>query len=108
MTTSLLDTLRGGLIVSCQPVDNGPLDSIPAIVGFALAARDGGARALRIEGADNVAAVTKACDLPIIGIVKRDQPTSPVRINLPIRVFHLVIEFERYEMDQLVDHCSKK
>jgi len=81
MTTSLLDTLRGGLIVSCQPVDNGPLDSIPAIVGFALAARDGGARALRIEGADNVAAVAKACDLPIIGIVKRDLSTSPVRIT---------------------------
>ncbi len=81
MTTSLLDTLRGGLIVSCQPVDNGPLDSIPAIVGFALAARDGGARALRIEGADNVAAVAKACDLPIIGIAKRDLPNSPVRIT---------------------------
>jgi N-acetylmannosamine-6-phosphate 2-epimerase / N-acetylmannosamine kinase len=81
MTISLLDTLRGGLIVSCQPVDNGPLDSIPAIVGFALAARDGGARALRIEGADNVAAVAKACDLPIIGIVKRDLSTSPVRIT---------------------------
>ncbi len=76
-----LTDLQGGLIVSCQPVDDGPLDTIPAIVAFAQAASNGGARALRIEGADNVAAVAKACDLPIIGIIKRDLPDSPVRIT---------------------------
>lgn len=81
MSTSLLEGLDGGLIVSCQPVDDGPLDTIPSIVAFALAARDGGARALRIEGADNVAAVAKACDLPIVGIVKRDLDGFPVRIT---------------------------
>ncbi|HTO27538.1 MAG TPA: N-acetylmannosamine kinase, partial [Devosia sp.] len=62
--TQFLTDLQGGLIVSCQPVDDGPLDTIPGIVAFAQAARNGGARALRIEGADNVAAVAKACDLP--------------------------------------------
>jgi len=76
-----LDRLEGGLIVSCQPVDDGPLDTVPSIVAFALAARNAGARALRIEGAENVAAVTAACDLPVIGIVKRDLPDSPVRIT---------------------------
>ena len=80
-----LTDLAGGLIVSCQPVDDGPLDTIPAIVAFAQAASNGGARALRIEGADNVAAVAAAvaaaCDLPIIGIIKRDLPDSPVRIT---------------------------
>jgi N-acetylmannosamine-6-phosphate 2-epimerase/N-acetylmannosamine kinase len=79
--TQFLSNLEGGLIVSCQPVDHGPLDTIPAIVAFAQAARDGGARALRIEGADNVAAVAKACELPIIGIIKRDLSDSPVRIT---------------------------
>ncbi|KKB86501.1 N-acetylmannosamine kinase [Devosia limi DSM 17137] len=81
MTVSLLERLEGGLIVSCQPVDDGPLDTVEAIVAFALAARDGGARALRIEGAVNVAAVAKACDLPIVGIVKRDLDGFPVRIT---------------------------
>lgn len=81
MTAPILDRLEGGLIVSCQPVDNGPLDTMPAIVAFALAARDGGARALRIEGADNVAAVVKACDLPVVGIVKRDLDGFAVRIT---------------------------
>ena len=79
--TQFLTNLQGGLIVSCQPVDDGPLDTIPGIVAFAQAARNGGARALRIEGADNVAAVAKACDLPIIGIIKRDLPSSPIRIT---------------------------
>lgn len=79
--SQFLTDLQGGLIVSCQPVDDGPLDTTAAIVALALAARNGGARALRIEGADNVAAVARACDLPIIGIIKRDLPDSPVRIT---------------------------
>ncbi|MHA6689788.1 putative N-acetylmannosamine-6-phosphate 2-epimerase [Devosia sp. A449] len=81
MTSSILQRLEGGLIVSCQPVDDGPLDTIPSIVAFALAARDGGARALRIEGAENVAAVVAVCDLPVVGIIKRDLDDSPVRIS---------------------------
>ncbi|HTN63179.1 MAG TPA: putative N-acetylmannosamine-6-phosphate 2-epimerase [Devosia sp.] len=76
-----LDCLDGGLIVSCQPVDDGPLDSVASIVAFALAARNAGARALRIEGAENVAGVAAACELPIIGIIKRDLPDSAVRIT---------------------------
>ncbi|MFC3703578.1 putative N-acetylmannosamine-6-phosphate 2-epimerase [Devosia honganensis] len=76
-----LEDLEGGLIVSCQPVDDGPMDSVATIVAFALAARDAGARALRIEGADNVAATVAACDLPVIGIVKRDLADSAVRIT---------------------------
>lgn len=77
----MLGNLEGGLIVSCQPVDGGPLDTVAAIVGYALAARNAGARALRIEGAEHVAAVSAACELPIIGIVKRDLNDSPVRIT---------------------------
>lgn len=77
----LLDRLRGGLVVSCQPVVGGPMDRTEIIVAFALAARDGGAVGLRIEGAANVAAVRKACDLPIVGLIKRDLDDSPVRIT---------------------------
>ncbi|WP_114947348.1 putative N-acetylmannosamine-6-phosphate 2-epimerase [Microvirga calopogonii] len=70
-----------GLIVSCQPVSRGPMDSLDTIVRLALAARDGGAQGLRIEGRENVAAVTAACSLPVIGLIKRDLETSPVRIT---------------------------
>jgi putative N-acetylmannosamine-6-phosphate epimerase len=81
MTTALLKRLRGGLVVSCQPVTGGPMDRVEIVVALALAARDGGAAGLRIEGAANVAAVRAACDLPILGLIKRDLADSPVRIT---------------------------
>ncbi|MBN9306656.1 MAG: N-acetylmannosamine kinase [Devosia sp. 67-54] len=79
--TALLDQLKDGLIVSCQPVDDGPMDTPAIVAAMALAAGAGGARALRVEGADNVAAVMQRCDLPVIGIVKRDLADSAVRIT---------------------------
>jgi N-acetylmannosamine-6-phosphate 2-epimerase/N-acetylmannosamine kinase len=78
---ALTDVLRGGLVVSCQPVPQGPFDDPASIVRFALAAQNAGARALRIEGAANVAAVAAACSLPIIGLVKRNLADTPVRIT---------------------------
>ncbi len=80
-SSSVLETLDGGLIVSCQPVDDGPLDTIDTIVAFARAAELSGARAIRIEGAENVGPVVAAIGVPVIGIIKRDLPDSPVRIT---------------------------
>lgn len=79
--TTLIDRLKGGLVVSCQPVPGGPFDDPDSVVRFALAAQNAGARALRIEGTANVAAVAAACSLPIIGLVKRDLQDTPVRIT---------------------------
>jgi putative N-acetylmannosamine-6-phosphate epimerase len=76
-----IHSLRHGLIVSCQPVKGGVMDNAAMVVGFALAALDGGATALRIESSDYVHAVRQATDRPIIGLVKRDLKTSPVRIT---------------------------
>lgn len=73
--------LENGLIVSCQPVKGGAMDTAAMVVGFALAALDGGAIALRIESADYVRAVRAATDRPIIGLVKRDLDDFPVRIT---------------------------
>ena len=41
----------------------------------------GGAAGLRIEGIENLKATRPTVNVPIIGIVKRDLPDSPVRIN---------------------------
>ncbi|WP_226704234.1 N-acetylmannosamine-6-phosphate 2-epimerase [Microbulbifer elongatus] len=74
--------LSSGLIVSCQPVDHGPMDDDEIVVRLARAALAGGADGLRIEGASRLAKVRNA--LPgalIIGIVKRDLVDSPVRIT---------------------------
>lgn len=77
----LLSILKQSLIASCQPVDNGPMDKVEHVVAMALAAIDGGAKGLRIEGVENVRAVAKATSIPIVGIVKRDLDNSSIRIT---------------------------
>ncbi|SMX48892.1 N-acetylmannosamine-6-phosphate 2-epimerase [Maliponia aquimaris] len=77
----ILQHLRGGLVVSCQPVDDGPMDRPDIVAAMAAAAVAGGAAGLRIEGVENLRAVRAVVTVPIIGIVKRDLPDSPVRIT---------------------------
>ncbi|WP_103256958.1 putative N-acetylmannosamine-6-phosphate 2-epimerase [Tabrizicola aquatica] len=77
----LLDRLRGGLIVSCQPVPGGPMDRPEIVAAFAMAALAGGAAGLRIEGAENLRAVRRQTDAPVIGLIKRDLTDSFVRIT---------------------------
>ncbi|MCF4173586.1 MULTISPECIES: putative N-acetylmannosamine-6-phosphate 2-epimerase [Vibrio] len=77
----LKEQLRGQTVVSIQPVVGSPLEKTEFIVAMALAAQQAGAKALRIEGVKNVAAVAANVTIPIIGIVKRDLIDSPVRIT---------------------------
>ncbi len=87
----VLDGLRRGLVVSCQPVTGGPLDRPDIVAAFALAALDGGARGLRIEGLDNLRAVRAVTAAPVIGLIKSDLPGTPVRITpLPEQVDALI------------------
>lgn len=76
-----LQRFASSLVVSCQPVPEGPLDHPDQVVGFALAALASGGRGLRIEGIANLRAVRAATDAPIIGLIKRDLDTSPIRIT---------------------------
>ena len=77
----MLEQLKGRLIASCQPVTGGPMDRPDIVAAMALAALDGGAAGLRIEGLDNVRAVRAATRAPLIGLLKRDLDDSPVRIT---------------------------
>ncbi|MGC7589021.1 N-acetylmannosamine-6-phosphate 2-epimerase [Bisgaard Taxon 46] len=77
----VLEQIKYGLIASCQPVDNGPMDSPEIVAAMAQASVIGGAAGLRIEGIENLKAVRKVVNVPIIGIVKRDLEDSPVRIT---------------------------
>lgn len=79
---NILERMRGGLVASCQPVDDGPMDRPEIVAAMARAAVAGGAVALRIEGVDNLRAVRPVVDVPIIGIVKTDLADSPVRITV--------------------------
>lgn len=77
----LLSSLKNRILVSCQPVVDGPMDSTTIITAMALAAEFGDAAGLRIQGAESVRGVAAACSLPIIGIVKRVLADSPVVIT---------------------------
>lgn len=77
----VLEQIKYGLIASCQPVDNGPMDSPEIVAAMAQASVIGGAAGLRIEGIENLKATRNVVNVPIIGIVKRDLPDSPVRIS---------------------------
>ncbi|SMB85650.1 N-acylglucosamine-6-phosphate 2-epimerase [Pasteurella testudinis DSM 23072] len=77
----ILAMLEQGLIASCQPVDDGPMDSPEMVAAMAQASIAGGAAGLRIEGIENLKATRVKVNVPIIGIVKRDLDDSPVRIT---------------------------
>lgn len=89
---TLLDGLRGQLVVSCQAADGSPMAPTVHIVALAQSAVLGGARAVRIEGIANVRAVRAAVDVPIIGIVKAQYPG-----------FEAFITTQVDEVDALVD-----
>ena len=73
--------IQHGLIASCQPVDDGPMDKPEIVAAMAQASVIGGAAGLRIEGVENLKAARPTVQVPIIGIVKRDLPDSPIRIT---------------------------
>ena len=64
----LIDRLRGGLIVSCQPSAESPLAGPGFAAAIARAAEIGGAAAIRADGPDDVAAVRRAVSIPVFGI----------------------------------------
>lgn len=71
---------KGRLIVSCQARKDNPLHGPLFMGAMALAARDGGAAAIRANGVDDVKAV-KAAGLPVIGIDKVFDERVPVYIT---------------------------
>ena len=68
---SVLNALRGGLIVSVQAAAGSALDSPDAIAAMAQAAVEGGAAAVRIQGVGNIAAVRQRVNVPVVGLIKR-------------------------------------
>jgi putative N-acetylmannosamine-6-phosphate epimerase len=70
---SILDQLRGRLIVSCQAFPNDPMDDLETLRRVARSAVLGGASGLRLNGAELVRAVRSDNPLPIIAIEKSYQ-----------------------------------
>ncbi len=58
------------LVVSCQARADNPLHGVPYMAAMARAAAEGGAKAIRANGPDEVSAIRAATKLPVIGINK--------------------------------------
>lgn len=78
---SFLRQVQGGLIVSCQALPDEPLYGAEIMARMALAAAQGGARAIRANTPADIQAIRRAVDLPIIGLYKENIPGYSVYIT---------------------------
>jgi predicted NBD/HSP70 family sugar kinase/putative N-acetylmannosamine-6-phosphate epimerase len=74
-------SFEGRLIVSCQAAEGDAFRTSDAMARFARAALDGGAMGIRAEGAEDIAAIRAAVDLPIIGIRKSQHEDGGILIT---------------------------
>ncbi len=77
----MLDKIKGKLIVSCQALVEEPLHSSFIMGRMALAAKMGGASAIRAQSKEDIMEIKGVVDLPIIGIVKRNYEGSDIYIT---------------------------
>ncbi len=77
----IINAIQGGLVVSCQALENEPLHSSFIMGRMALAASQGGAVAIRSNSVSDITEIKKNVDLPIIGIIKVDYEDSEVYIT---------------------------
>ncbi|HNY10559.1 MAG TPA: N-acetylmannosamine-6-phosphate 2-epimerase [Candidatus Wallbacteria bacterium] len=81
----ILSKIKGGLIVSCQALEDEPLHGSFIMAKMACAAKSGGAAGIRANGAEDIAAIKKIVDLPLIGIIKKVYKGSGVYISPTIK-----------------------
>lgn len=67
---NLIESLRGGLIVSAQAYPGEPMRHPETMAQIARAAEQGGAVAIRCQGLADIAAIKGQVDVPVIGLWK--------------------------------------
>lgn len=90
----MLDGLKGNLIVSCQALEDEPLHSSFIMGRMAIAAKEGGAVAIRAQGVSDINEIKKVAKLPIIGIIKRVYNDSEIYITPTIKEVDELLETE--------------
>ncbi|XEC97382.1 N-acetylmannosamine-6-phosphate 2-epimerase [Paenibacillus tarimensis] len=85
-------TINKGLVVSCQAMPDEPLYGSELMAAMAQAAEQGGAVGIRANGILDIAAIRKATDLPMIGIIKRNIAGSSIYITPTLKDVYDVID----------------
>lgn len=88
----ILQSLRYCLIASCQALPDEPLHGAHIMARMAKAAEEGGASAIRANGADDVRAIKAAVSIPVIGIIKREYTGSDVYITPTLKEVEELLE----------------
>jgi len=88
----ILEKIRGGLIVSCQALEDEPLYSSMIMGKMAVAAELGGAVGIRANTVEDICEIRKNVDLPIIGIIKKVYGNNDVYITPTMEEVNKLIE----------------
>ena len=91
-TKELLDSLKGGLIVSCQVQPDDPIYTEDMVVKMAEAAQWAGAVGIRAESPHQIAQIKAAVDLPVIGLWKVWHDDTDVFITPTMEAVEAIIE----------------
>ncbi len=77
----IFESIKGGLVVSCQALPEEPLHSSYIMGRMAYAAYQGGAIGIRANTVEDIREIRETVDLPIIGIIKKNYGNCPVFIT---------------------------
>ena len=86
-----MNEMNRGLIVSCQALENEPLHSSYIMSRMAVAAKEGGARGIRANSVEDIIAIKKEVDLPIIGIIKKEYANMKPYITPTMKEIDLLV-----------------
>lgn len=87
-----MKVIKDNLVVSCQALEDEPLNSSFIMSRMALAAEQAGAKGIRANGVVDIQAIRDMVDLPVIGIIKAIYPNSDVYITPTLKEARRVCE----------------
>ncbi|KMM84063.1 N-acetylmannosamine-6-phosphate 2-epimerase [Pseudomonas taetrolens] len=77
----MLDSVMGGLVVSCQALEHEPLHGSLHMSAMALAAAEAGAAGIIANGVSDIAAIKNCISLPVIGVLTARYPQSDITLT---------------------------